>query len=97
MEPDSSTDLSLTAGHPPHQVPINEAKPAANQQPGGEQRLTNQSAEQEDEDELELEHEKMFHNSRHFAQALGAMLEKGPSNGSIPAITGSPVHSLSVL
>jgi hypothetical protein len=76
MEPDSSTDLSLGSSHH-HQVPINEATVAkdhraANQSTVGVA-LANQhvGGELEDEDELELEQEKIFQNSKHFAQARG--------------------------
>jgi hypothetical protein len=79
MEPDSSTDLSLSSSH--HQVPINQAatsatKPllaaderSANQSRGGGAPPANQRPEMEDDDDLELEQEKMFQNSKHFAQA----------------------------
>jgi hypothetical protein len=78
MEPDSSTDLSLSSSH--HQVPINQAatsaKPflaaderSANHSRGGGAPPANQRPEMKDDDDLELEQEKMFQNSKHFAQA----------------------------
>jgi hypothetical protein len=66
MEPDSSTDLSLSGhSHPQQQHQQQHAKEGG----GGEQQ---QQQQQEDDDELALEQEKMFQNSRHFAQARGS-------------------------
>jgi len=78
MEPDSSTDLSLSSSH--HQMPINQStskslhaseERAANHSTAGAPPPANQRSEMEDDDDLELEQEKMFQNSKHFAQAGG--------------------------
>lgn len=73
MEPDSSTDLSL-ASHHQHQLPINEAAAPkallANHSTAAAAPANERPAdrEMEDDDDLELEQEKMFQNSKHFAQ-----------------------------
>lgn len=72
MEPDSSTDLSAGgAGHhssqeQQQQLPVNQAGKQLPVNQAGKQLPEQQ--QQEDDDELEREQEKMFHNSRHFAQ-----------------------------